>query len=122
MEGQLATTLADGQNNEKIIEQNQERADSVRGDEPGAGRGVWIACNEVTRKFCRTPQSDAMGWAMRTRDGHWFSRVRDVRGEWSFGPATERRAMQATEAWIRHEPFAKQEGERMWSGEYYKAG
>ena len=87
MKGQSGTTLANSQNLEKIDEQNQEAAETARRDEPTAGQGEWIACNEVTRKFCRTTQSDAMGWTMRVEGVNgagtgWIGAVHDARGSW----------------------------------------
>jgi len=47
----------------------------------------------------------------------WFGRVRDERGDWSFGPSTVFRCRDAVDAWLRHEVFDKREGERTWAGD-----
>jgi hypothetical protein len=56
---------------------------------------------------------------MLVEDRGWYGRVRDERGDWSFGPAPLARALKAVEAWIRHEPFELRpdDGERMWRGD-----
>jgi hypothetical protein len=84
----------------------------LRGDE----RFVWTACNEITQKLAREGGGAAIGFAMMVGDKGWFGRVRDDRGEWSFGPSSLSRAKQATEARILHAPFDCEDDERMWAG------
>jgi hypothetical protein len=50
----------------------------------------------------------------------WFGRVRDDRGDWSFGPSSLNRTRLAVEAWIKHEVFDKHDDERMWKGDCAK--
>jgi hypothetical protein len=95
---------------------------------------LWVACNEVTHKCSRREGGDAVGWAMKIErvidvmpddpreskqiiKSAWFGRVRDERGDWSFGPATLGRAQQAVEAYLRHEDFTKHETEKSWRGD-----
>jgi hypothetical protein len=52
--------------------------------------------NEVTRKLTREGSQTAIGWAMLVEDKGWYGRVRDERGDWSFGPATLARALKAS--------------------------
>lgn len=134
--GDAGTTPLEGPGPLKKDKQNQGAAEKVRRDEtPGAAvtrregpvevvrNSRWIAINEVTRKL--DFKGTAIGWLMKV-EGHtcpgptvngWYGRVRDERGEFSFGPTSQpERAMKAVEAWLRHEPFGKREGENSWGG------
>jgi hypothetical protein len=73
----------------------------------------WTACNEVTKKLTREGSTSAIGWLMNV-DGK--GRVRDARGDWTFGPASATRAIAAVEARVRHESFDPrfEDGERAW--------
>jgi hypothetical protein len=79
----------------------------------------WTACNEVTRKLTREGSTTAIGWLMNVDGKGWYGRVRDARGDWTFGPASATRAIAAVEARIRHEPFDPrfEDGERAWLGD-----
>jgi hypothetical protein len=106
---------------------------ALRGDEP---RWEWIACNEVTRKladhalpalytnphgaFPSIGSPQAVGWAMLIEGKGWFGRVRDERGDWSFGPSTLGRAQQAVRAYLRHEDFPKTETEKSWRSDAWR--
>lgn len=97
----------------------------------------WVICNDVAHKltyegapkvfiennpiFGFKQDSDrgsleAIGWAMFIENRGWFGRIRDSRGDWSFGPSTLPRARKAIEARIRHEIFEKTESEKTWTG------
>jgi hypothetical protein len=79
---------------------------------------IWIACNEITYKLCYVGTDTAIGWVMDVEDKGWFGRVRnEERGEFSFGPSSRKRCQKAAEAWLNHEPFEKQQGEKTWSGD-----
>jgi hypothetical protein len=98
---------------------NRATPKAVRGDEPL----IWVACNEVTWRLARggRPATEthchAAGWAMQIEGRGWYGRVRDDRGDWSFGPSTLTRARDAVEAYLRREPFEKTDNERSWSGD-----
>jgi hypothetical protein len=76
----------------------------------------WKAVNEVTWKCSSKEDGPAIAWAMNIENHGWFGRVRDARGEWSFGPAMLSRCRDAVEARLHHEMFDKREGESSWSG------
>jgi hypothetical protein len=83
----------------------------------------WTACNEVTKKLTREGSTSAIGWLMNVDGKGWYGRVRDARGDWTFGPASATRAIAAVEARIRHEPFDPRfdDGERAWLGDAMRA-
>lgn len=108
----LATMVPDSQNLDFKSQRKQYVARGLRGDE----RFLWTACNEVTQKLTKEGGSTAIGWTMMVSGRGWFGRVRDDRGEWSFGPSTLARSRQAVEAWLLHAPFELEEDERMWAG------
>jgi hypothetical protein len=108
-----ATTLPPGKNAPFFTKENQTLTDPFRRYE----RFSWTACNEVTRKLTREGSSTAIGWAMMVEGKGWYGRVRDGRGDWSFGPAPLNRALKAVEARIDHAPFEPQDNERMWRGD-----
>jgi hypothetical protein len=107
-----ATMVADSQNPDFKAQRKQYVKRGLRGDE----RFVWTACNEVTQKLIKEGSTAATGFAMMVAGKGWFGRVRDDRGEWSFGPSTLSRSKQAVEAWLMHAPFDCQDEERMWAG------
>lgn len=111
--------IADTQNSEKNLEQNQGSPDPQRGDETPAykvAHANWIFSNEITGKL--DYQGRPLGWVMYAhRPGCWFGRVRDERGQWSFRAESRDRAEKAVEAWIRYEPIDARDGERIWAGD-----
>jgi hypothetical protein len=78
---------------------------------------LWTACNEVTQKLSIKGSTAAIGWAMQIEGRGWYGRVRDERGNWSFGPSTKSGAQHAVESWLRHEPIEPSEDEHAWSGD-----
>jgi hypothetical protein len=115
-ETEIHPKVADSPKSEKITKQKQYIGDQVRGDEGPAFKvrqSEWLAINEITDKL--TYQGAAIAWTMQIRNKGWFGRVRDDRGQWSFGPSSRHRARNAAEAWIKHEPFEKLAGERTFS-------
>lgn len=119
LRGAPATLVAEPEKSSEIVEQNQQPETPLRGEYPlseGARAAAWTAINEITRKL--TSEGKAVGWVMYIdRQGAWFGRVWDDRGNFSFGPATLDRAQRAVEAWVKHEPLDKREGERSWMGD-----
>lgn len=110
----------DAKMDEEISQQNQSIPDDVRGDESPAfvvRKSEWIACNKYTDKL--EYKGRAIGWTMDVENRGWFGRVKDERGEWTFGPSTRTRARNAAEAWIKHEPFVKRTGEGMMQKEIW---
>jgi hypothetical protein len=127
--------IPDAQNPEKIPQQNQQASEALSGDGSPAfivRNSNWIACNEIPHKLDH--RGNAIGFVMRIEQtidimpadpklseqvvrSAWFGRVRDERGDWSFGPATLGRAQQAVEAYLRHEDFTKNETEKSWRGD-----
>jgi hypothetical protein len=83
-----------------------------RGEQPL----VWQAVNEVTDKLMRAGSATAIGFTMLIEGKGWHGRVKDERGEFSFGPSTRKRARGAVEAWLRHEPIEFQGDEGAWRG------
>jgi hypothetical protein len=114
-----ATPIADCQKSQNLDVQNQGVAKAFRRDEPLPRDLDWVACNEVTHKHAK-PGGDAVGWAMLVEGRGWFGRVRDERGDWSFGPSILSRCQRAVEAWLRHEPFDKVGDEKTWRGDCWR--
>lgn len=81
----------------------------------GDGNPQWAAANEITQKLVH--KGNAIAWAMKIADRGWFARVRDERGDWSFGPSRLDRAQKAAEVWLNHGVFELREDERMWLGD-----
>jgi hypothetical protein len=113
MKGTSGSTLPEGKKAPIFTQENQPLTDPFRRYEGFS----WAACNEVTRKLTREGSSTAIGWAMMVEGKGWYGRVRDNRGDWSFGPATLSRALKAVEARIDHAPFEPQDDERAWGGD-----
>ena len=114
----FGTYLADAGFSQEKMQQNQ---DSYRCDVDARlpveiVRGAtWIAINEITQKL--DDRGRPIAWAMNVAGKGWFARVRDSRGEFSFGPSTLSRVQNAAEAWLAYEPINKKEGESTWTGD-----
>lgn len=78
----------------------------IRGDGSPIPGYVWIAHNPITRALVREQgKGAAVGWAMYVAGQGWLGKVRDERGDFSFGPATLPQVRKAVEAWAKHEPI-----------------
>lgn len=109
----LKGMIPDAENAEKKDERNQKPSEAVRGDEIHAAN--WFACNEVTDRL--DLRGTAIGWTMLIEGKGWFGRVGK---EMSFGPTTRARARRSVEAYLKGEPFEKDEDERSWRGGCWK--
>ena len=105
--------MPDDEKPQNFVTSNQGLAKAVRGDGPL----IWTASNPITRKLTREGSPTALGWATEVAGKRWYGRVRDERGNWTFGPSSLSRARKAVEAWLRHEPFEREEDEAMWAGD-----
>jgi hypothetical protein len=107
---------------EKIAEENQPVTERLRGDESPAYRvahAKWIACNDVTQKL--DYKGRALGWLAYIEGRGWYGRIRDERGNLSYGPCRSiSRCQRAVEALIKHEPFDKVDNEASWRGDLGK--